>query len=57
MLRHREPSQKARLDAGLEQFEKASRVIDEPFLFGLDTTREGSDFLLLNKGLVVSASM
>jgi hypothetical protein len=57
MLRHREPSQKARLDAGLEQFEKASRVIDEPFLFGLDTAREGSDFLLLNKGLIVSASM
>jgi len=57
MLRHREPSQKARLDAGLKQFEKARRVIDEPFLFGLDTAREGSNFLVLDKRLVVSASM
>lgn len=57
VLRHREPGQEAHLDAGLEQFEQARRVIDEPFPFGLDTAREGSDFLLLNKGLVVAASM
>jgi hypothetical protein len=52
-----EPGQEARLDAGLEQFEQARRVIDEPFPSGLDTAREGPNFLLLDEGLVVAASM
>ena len=57
VLRHRKPGQKARLNAGLEQFEKTGGVIDEPFLFGLDMARKGSDFLLLNKGLIAAAGV
>jgi hypothetical protein len=52
-----EASQKSSFNAGLEQFENARRVIDEPFLVGLDFVREGSDLLLLYKWLVVAASV